>query len=375
MAENKTINKNSPLTLYAQVYEILYSEIDSGTWEPGGTFPTVSELSKRFSVSAITIRRVISDLGTDGLLETSRGTRTRVIEKGSGNNKNILESNIAILFQTNEDVPENFSKKGPWTGAIINAVQDALIEKHYSSTLIPLKGDSDFDNFIDNKTSLFSAIVFVGGRFNPKIMNTFQEKNIPFVMAGRSSADVMNNYVTADYYAGYAAAAETLIEKGADKYIMLMQDSFSGIVSMRGFQETLMSAGVASDSITILRVADIYEASGKKALTEYLKTKKISGTLGIATTGDFLSTGAYKICRKAGLKIPENVLLIGGNVIPNMLENNLSISAIEYPVNEVGEKVVSALFRMIRTSNLTTPGIKIPMTLKLKESTGNSVLR
>ena len=371
MAENKTINKNSPLTLYAQVYEILYSEIENEKWEPGGTFPTVSELSKRFDVSAITIRRVISDLGSDGLLETSRGSRTKVIEKGSGTNSNILESNIAILFQTNEDVPEYFSKKGPWTGAIINAIQDALIEKHYSSTLIPLKDDKDFDDFIDNKISLFSAIVFAGGNFNSKIVDAFQEKKIPFLMAGRPSADVMNNYVTADYYAGYASAAETLIKKGADQFLMIMQNSFSAILSMRGFQEALMLAGITSDAIDILQVDDIYETTAQKTLKKYLNTNKITGTLGIATTGDFLSIGACKACSEAGLKIPKNALLIGGNVIPDRLEENLSISAIKYPVKALGEKVVSTLFRIIRTSNLITPGIKIPMTLELKESTGD----
>jgi len=63
---------------YIAIYNELKASILSNDFFPDTVFPSESELMKRYSASRTTIRRVLSQLREDKLIEISRGKRTRV---------------------------------------------------------------------------------------------------------------------------------------------------------------------------------------------------------------------------------------------------------------------------------------------------------
>ena len=64
--------------LYHQLYSLLKSKITSGELPPGSLLPSEIELAKRFSVSRITTKRALNELGRDGLVERRAGRGTHV---------------------------------------------------------------------------------------------------------------------------------------------------------------------------------------------------------------------------------------------------------------------------------------------------------
>lgn len=54
--------------LYKQVYESLREAIAQGTYPVGDKLPSEAELSKRFDVSPITVKRALELLRTDGMI-------------------------------------------------------------------------------------------------------------------------------------------------------------------------------------------------------------------------------------------------------------------------------------------------------------------
>ena len=69
----ETIDRESKLPFYQQLYEILRGKIQRGEWQPGDLIPTESELIASYQVSRNTIRQVLDMLVNEGLIYRQRG--------------------------------------------------------------------------------------------------------------------------------------------------------------------------------------------------------------------------------------------------------------------------------------------------------------
>lgn len=72
------IDRNDPVPLHYQLKNMLKEAIKAGHWGMGDLFPTDKELMERHSLSSTTVRRAISELVNEGLLERRPGKGTFV---------------------------------------------------------------------------------------------------------------------------------------------------------------------------------------------------------------------------------------------------------------------------------------------------------
>lgn len=75
--DQRPVNRNSPLPLWAQVETDLRRRLDAGEFE--GRFPTDMELVEQYGVSRHTVRDAVARLTDDGLLERRPGLGTVVV--------------------------------------------------------------------------------------------------------------------------------------------------------------------------------------------------------------------------------------------------------------------------------------------------------
>lgn len=78
------IDKSNPTPLHFQIKEDLRKQIMSGHWSNGENFPTDKQLIENYQVSSTTIRRAVSELVNEGLLERRPGKGTFVRSNGVG---------------------------------------------------------------------------------------------------------------------------------------------------------------------------------------------------------------------------------------------------------------------------------------------------
>ena len=69
----ETIDRESKLPFYQQLYEILRGKIQRGEWQPGDLIPTESELIASYQISRNTVRQVLDMLVNEGLIYRQRG--------------------------------------------------------------------------------------------------------------------------------------------------------------------------------------------------------------------------------------------------------------------------------------------------------------
>jgi len=77
---SSTLDRSSPLPLWAQLEAELRRRLDAGEFDDG--FPTDAQLVKRYDVSRHTVREAIRHLNKTGLLRRERGRGT-VVNKGA----------------------------------------------------------------------------------------------------------------------------------------------------------------------------------------------------------------------------------------------------------------------------------------------------
>lgn len=71
------------ISLYAKIASVMRTQITQGELHIGQQLPSIEQLSAQYNVAAVTIRRAISILVTEGLLSSSRGRGTFVISQGA----------------------------------------------------------------------------------------------------------------------------------------------------------------------------------------------------------------------------------------------------------------------------------------------------
>lgn len=79
MRIEKTIDRDSKLKLYVQIYTIIKEKIDSGAWPAGTQIPTEDELCRTYDVSKVTVREAIQELVREGCLKRQQGKGTFVM--------------------------------------------------------------------------------------------------------------------------------------------------------------------------------------------------------------------------------------------------------------------------------------------------------
>jgi len=72
------LERNSPLPLYHQLFELLLGQIVGGQIKPHEAIPTELELSEMYGVSRITVRRALDELERRGYIQRERGRGTFV---------------------------------------------------------------------------------------------------------------------------------------------------------------------------------------------------------------------------------------------------------------------------------------------------------
>jgi GntR family transcriptional regulator len=100
-----SINKQSKLPYYQQLYEILRGKIIQGKWKPGDMIPPESELTETYQVSRNTVRQVLDILVNEGLIYRQRG-------KGTFISHPTLEQTTTRIISFTEDMQQRGFKPG-----------------------------------------------------------------------------------------------------------------------------------------------------------------------------------------------------------------------------------------------------------------------
>ncbi len=175
--------------------------------------------------------------------------------------------------------------------------------------------------------------------------------------------------VSIDDIKGAELATQHLIDMGhRDIAIMVGQNSYNfnfEVADQRylGFQTVLQVNGIEIDP-NFKIVADFDSHTAELAMTEFLNRKKLPTA--VFCESDEMAFGAIKAIRKKGLRVPEDISVIGYD--DHEFSTTIGLTTIAQPVQFLGQLAASQIMAKIEKPDSNSAQMKVPTSLVIRES-------
>ena len=206
------------------------------------------------------------------------------------------------------------------------------------------------------KEKRLKGIIFLGlNYYHPE--GELEKINVPFVLGTVGSIfedEDLSRYshVTLDDEKESYKAVEYLIRKGHRDIAIISaeeRDSSVGRLRMQGYQRALADYQIPEKKELICPVSD--EIEHYTMTNGYMTTKKLieSGApfSAVFAFSDIIAAGVYRAVHEAGLRIPEDVSVVGfdGSELGDYLQPKLT--SVAQPVSKMADAIINQLYDMI----------------------------
>jgi LacI family gluconate utilization system Gnt-I transcriptional repressor len=217
------------------------------------------------------------------------------------------------------------------------------------------------------------AIVVSGMHRSPAARDLLARAGVPVVEIWDRPEVPIDRAVGFSNYEVGRLAARTLAAQGATRIAGLGPEStgeardFRGEERLRGFRDGLIAAGLADDLVLHHgRVAGAF-AHGAEAMTELLAR---GGAEAMFLVSDISAFGALMECRRRGIRVPEDVQLLGFGDFEIGRQCVPRISTIAVDSTEIGRRTGDLLLRLLDGEEDEPTVIDLGIRLILRETTG-----
>jgi len=247
---------------------------------------------------------------------------------------------------------------------VISGIEKITSENGYG--LIISQSQESWKKEISCISTLFNSRVdglLVSLSFDTKNMDHFNiilNKDIPIVFFDRV-ADCYGcmNIVIDNYKAGYEATSH-LIEQGCKRIMHMGGNLLRNVYSerFRGYKQALDDNKIEIDQNLII-LSDLSIEAGKEIAKKILKIMPRPD--GIFASNDASAVAIIVELEKAGVKIPDEIAVVGFNNEPISQVVQPNLSTVNYPAMEIGEIAATSLINKLKNSqsdNLSTIVLK-----------------
>ena len=229
---------------------------------------------------------------------------------------------------------------------MVKGIDEVALEAGY--TVMVCQSNESFGRELVNTRRLLDSLVdgfIISVSSETKVFDHFkkiQEKNMPMVMFDRLINDLNIPSVRLDNKEGGVLATEHLLEQGYRRIAILAGAKSLGISNERldGYLAALKKYKIKVDPDLIIH-CDFNQDYAYIATKELLNMKKRPDA--IFTISDRMAIGAMLAIKEKGLKMPNDIGLVGFNNEPVTSLVSPAISSVDQPAFELG-KMAAKLF-------------------------------
>lgn len=212
------------------------------------------------------------------------------------------------------------------------------------------------------------GLVLSGPRLDDRELLRFQEEGEPIVLAGQlPGSDIP--YVDVDNTAGAAVAVRHLLGLGHRRIALITNAPLVYTAStdrLKGYRHALEKGGVEFDR-SLVRYGGFTPQSGVIAMTDLLTTSPLPTAVFVAS--DTVALGALQAIRKVGLRVPEDIALVGFDDIPLAEFVEPSLTTIRLPAHRLGWTAADMLISLLNNAS-PKQQILLETELVVRESCG-----
>lgn len=320
---------------YETVKQALLNQIQAGELHPGDRLPNEEDLTKRFQVSGITIRKAMTELANEGVI-------TRIKRKGSFVNGVPSAENssrlIAFILSAEDNYDVSYMK-------IIKGAQQMAADFNYSlivewSSENLAVEQASIQKMLDQKVD--GVLIYP---FDPhQSMDNYrliEQNNIPYLLVDRYNVDRPCYFSGCNNYDGAILATRELIRlkhtriKFASYHFFLHseQERFAGYCA------AMRQAGLPVTDDNLLTRVDYDALAGSILKREVTALFCCNDKLAIETIGQLTARG---------IKIPQDVSIMGFDDWDHSSSLSIGLSTVRQAFEEIGRNAANLLINVIQ---------------------------
>lgn len=332
---------------------------------------TIKDIAKECGVSLSTVSLVLNNNP-----RISEKTRSRVLAavKKHGYQPNIHARGLASqTSQTISVVVPHLRHvfADIYFGEIVSGIYERAVQNNYKLLL-----DVANDLFVKSheylnllKSKRVDGMLFIASSMNDTYLKSFEDSSYAFLLVNHYFPGSPLNYVGVDYRDSARQAAEHLSGLGHKAIgVIAGTNTFTGLEFRDTFVAQCRSLG--------LRDADVPWEDGGKDWSEeggYEATQKLLGRnpkiTAIMAANDRLAMGAMRYLHTRGLRIPDEVSVMGVDDIPQASFTTPGLTTIRHELYQLGQVCFDRLLALFR-GDITSCREVLPVKLVTRESTG-----
>ncbi|WP_327722232.1 LacI family DNA-binding transcriptional regulator [Streptomyces sp. NBC_00490] len=329
----------------------------------GGDGPrpvTIAYIAESAGVSVPTVSKVIN--GKSGV---SADTRARVEElvnrygyrKPAGANRNNV---VELVFR---------ELKHMWAVEIIRGVE-RVARQHGVGVMVSEFGLHETASVTwDDTVARRPNCVLSVAQLSEAEREQLTAKGIPFVVfdpATELPDDVP--FVGATNWSGGRAATRHLTDLGHRRIAMISgpEDQLYCAARLDGYRSAIQAAGLPADAELIVHA--LLTPEGGSAAARSLLAVPDRPTA-IFTANDLQALGVYQAAREAGLRIPEDLSVVGFDDLPVVAWVDPPLTTVHQPLTEMASAATELALALGRGENSAQARLEIGTTLTVRAST------
>lgn len=243
----------------------------------------------------------------------------------------------------------------PFLSSLISGIEITAQKSGYN--VIIMQSHDSYDEEVSMAKSLYSSRV--SGVISSLAMETrdtshfqqFVSNNIPLVFVDRVPKDFNTFRVIIDNHAAGYKATKHLIEQGCSRIAHLTAGSeFGNLYSerKRGYLDALKDHNLPLIEELIVNLKTVTYEEGAKASNKLFDLEHRPD--GIFASGDIIAVSAIQTAKKRGIKIPEELAIIGFNNDPISQIIDPNLSTITHPAAKMGKASAEIILKNIKSN-------------------------
>jgi Transcriptional regulators len=310
---------------------------------PNEKLPSRNTISTELNVARITIDRAVSELIGEGYLYAIDGSGTYVAEiNENAQNTHVTSWGVIFPHIDNYIFPE-----------LLKGIEDVAHKNNINIIVSSTDNDSAREercikNLISSKVK---GIIFVPSIYEDSSCNTayslLKQSNIPFVFCVRDVKGINAPKVISNDFYGSLMATKHLIEHKQIPIAFISQKRYSTIEQrLQGYISALFEAGIGLQNEYIHIHSDYNEKEAAIAGVNQLMSLDVPPKA-LVCFNDIIAYNAYNTLKERGLKVPEDITIVGydDSFICEMMD--IKLTSVRYPKYTTGLKAAELLLGIL----------------------------
>ncbi len=317
---------------------------------------TISAVASAAGVSVPTVSRVLN-----GRSDVAPATRERVEallrEYGYRRRGEVAPAPSGLVDLVFNDLDS------PWAVEIIRGVEEALNGEGLSVVVSAIHrrgGTGSTRKWLDTLADRASdGAILVTTDLDSFLHAELQRLNLPVIVIDPAGVpDLEVPTIGATNWTGAVAATEHLVEQNHRRigFVAGRPGLWCSRARLDGYRAGLDAAGLAFDPSLVVP-GDFDYASGFAAGVELLAREDRPSAIFAAS--DQMALGVYEAARQQGLRIPDDLSVIGFDDLPEASWASPPLTTVRQPLSEMGMLAARTLVRLMRGEPVESPRIEL----------------